>query len=112
PCGGGMRVVERRMQRVGRQRGGVILVELDERADELVGARVARGVRVGLELALSRVEAGERMQEEEELGQHQEEEREGGRVARRRDAQAEVEPGRLDEEAEREEDGEAERDGE
>src|SRR5690606_30245687 len=61
PCGGGMRVVERRMQRVGRQRGGVILVELDERADELVGARVARGVRVGLELALSRVEAGERM---------------------------------------------------
>jgi hypothetical protein len=38
------------MQRIGRKRRGVVLVELDERRDERVRRRVPRRERVGFEL--------------------------------------------------------------
>src|SRR4051812_45072777 len=94
--GGGMRVIESRVQRIRREGRGVVLIELHQRPHQLAGARVAGRVLVGLELALARVKARERVQEEEELGQHQEEKRERRGVARRRDAQALVEPGLVD----------------
>src|SRR5438270_14031174 len=102
-----MGIVERRMKGVRRQRGGVVLVQLDQRLHEIGGARVADGVLVGLELALAGVEARQRTQEEQELRQHEEEERQRLRVARRIDAEAPVEPVLAYEQAEQEKDREA-----
>ena len=80
-----MRVVERGIQRIRRERRGVVLVELHQRADERRGRRVLRGERVGLELVPARVQRRERRQHEREHRQHEEEQdqRHAGAVHRR-----------------------------
>ena len=62
---GGCRIIHQRMQRIGRERGGVVAVELGERAHEVRRRGVLRGIRIGLEFLLARDEArSERLERE------------------------------------------------
>ena len=100
------------MQRVGREGRRIVLVELDQRAHQLGRARMAGGVGIGLELALARIAAGERLHEEQELGQHHEEQHQRRGIARRVHAEALVEPGLVDQLSEHPQHGEADGGGE
>src|SRR5256885_13704966 len=59
-----VRIVERGVERIRRQRAGVVAMELDQGARELGGARVAAREIVRLELVATRPERGERSDEE------------------------------------------------
>jgi hypothetical protein len=75
-CRRGMRIIHQRMQRIGRERRGVVAVELGERAHQVGGRGVLRGERVGLEFLPARHEARERLEREREHRHHQREARE------------------------------------
>src|SRR5437660_802879 len=57
-----VRVVESRMQGVGRQRRRIVLVELDQGTRKVAGVGNSRRVGVRLEFVEARIEARERMQ--------------------------------------------------
>src|SRR5688572_1037400 len=84
-----MRIIYQRVQRIGRQRRGVVAVELGERAHEVGSRRVRRGEGVGLEFLLACDEARERLERE---GEGRQQESETGE--RRADVRL-VEPERL-----------------
>src|SRR5690606_9924209 len=93
-----MRVVERRMHRVRRQRRGVVLVQLDQGAGEAAGIGERGGEGVRLELVAAREVGDQGTQHEGERRQRQEEQHQGdsgrwrgGRVYG--DAEPLVEPG-------------------
>ena len=82
------------MQRIGRERGGVVAVELGERAHEVGGGSVARGERVGLEFLAPGDEACERLEREGEYRNYEGEAHEHRTDARVGEVQRLVE-GRL-----------------
>ena len=111
-----VRVVERRMQRIGRQRRRVVLVQLDERQRECGRRRMARRERVGLELVAARILRRQRLEHEREHREREQEqlERDAGPVHRHRqqrlrNAEPRVEPGLAREEREQREHGERQR---
>ena len=61
------------MERIGRERGGIVLVELDQRAHQIGGTRVRRRVCIGLELVPARVQGRQRLEEKREHRDHEEE---------------------------------------
>jgi hypothetical protein len=50
----GVRVVEFHVQRVGRERGGIVLVQLEQGRSQLCAAGLRHGVGIGLELVAAR----------------------------------------------------------
>ncbi len=108
-----MRVVERGVERIGRQRGRIVFVQLDERVDEVLRIRLRGGERVGLELVFARSQAAKRRDEEYEHRQREEEQHERKTAIaadeRRPHAQSFIEPDLLREPAEQREHREADR---
>ena len=61
---GRMRVVECRVQRIGCQCLGVVLIQLDQRGDQVVGSGLLRGVGIRLKFVLARIGRAEGLQQE------------------------------------------------
>src|SRR5688500_1279682 len=88
-----MRIIPQRMQRIGRERGGVVAVELGKRGGEARRRRMGRCESVGLELLAARKEACERLQWKHEDGNDQREPGKEGSHLRRGKAKRLVERG-------------------
>src|SRR6185312_7637127 len=73
-----MRVVERRVDWVGRQRRGVVAIELHERGHQLASICGASREGVGLELVAPRPDRSQGCQEQGERRYRQEEQQQGG----------------------------------
>ena len=90
-----MRVVERGVDRVRGERGGVVLVQLEQRAGQVRAAGLRAGIGIGLELVPARQQRRQRRGEEAEHRHHRHEQQQGQRVVGRahvgRHAQAGVE---------------------
>src|SRR5258706_9380624 len=95
-----MRIIHQRMQRIGREGGGVVAVELGERAREVGGGGVAGGEGVGLEFLAPGDEAGERLEWKGEYRNYEGEAREHRADARVGEVQRLVEGGLAVEPAE------------
>ena len=61
-----VRIVKQRVQRVGRQCGGVVFIKLDQRFNQLVGGRLPGSVAVGFEFVPARQTVQQRCQQESE----------------------------------------------
>src|SRR5574340_626300 len=87
-----MGIVERGIPGVGGGRCGIVAVQLEQGADQMVSAGLLGGVAVRLKFMAARIQAGERVQQEGEhwADQQKQHQRHGG--ARAADAQAMVEP--------------------
>ena len=62
-----MRIVKRRMQRIWRQRRCIVLVQLDQRGDQILRVAVLGSECISLELVLARCDRQQRREQEGEL---------------------------------------------
>ena len=69
-----MRIIESRVDWIGRECRGIVFIEFDQRLAQMLGIGLARRKGVGLKLVAARHPAAQRLQNEGEGRQHQEKE--------------------------------------